>query len=128
MPVTSHFIRAQLRSLNVRKAVGLDEIPSLFLRDGADLLVTPISHIINSSIFTERVPLGFKQARVAPLYKKGSRLDAGNYRPVSVLCVLSKILERAVHGQLSEYLHKRGNTRERRNYSFGREQEKRNFA
>ena len=43
-----------------------------------------------------------------PLFKKGSRLDAGNYRPVSILNVLSKVLERAVHTQLSEYLEKRG--------------------
>ena len=41
-----------------------------------------------------------------PLFKKGSRLEVGNYRPVSILNVMSKILERAVHGQLSEYLRK----------------------
>ena len=43
-----------------------------------------------------------------PLYKKGSKLDAGNYRPTSMLSVLSKILERAVQVQLTDYLAKRG--------------------
>ena len=49
-----------------------------------------------------------KEARVTPLFKKGSRLDCGNYRPVSILNVLSKILERSVHGQLVSYLTKKG--------------------
>ena len=60
------------------------------------------------SIITETVPTAFKEAKVVPLFKKGSRLDRGNYRPVSVLNVLSKILERAVHSQLGNYLEKRG--------------------
>ena len=49
-----------------------------------------------------------KQAKVLPLYKNGSKLDAGNYRPVSMHSVLSKILERAVQVQLTDYLAKRG--------------------
>ena len=108
MPVSRDFVRRQLHALNPKKARGLDDISSLFLRDGSVSIVEPLSHIINTSIFTERVPLGFKQARVLPLFKKGSKLDVGNYRPVSVLSVLSKILERAVHDQLSEYFQKRG--------------------
>ena len=47
-------------------------------------------------------------SKVIPLFKKGSTLDPGNYRPVSILNVLSKILERAAHSQLSDYLEKRG--------------------
>ena len=105
--VSGHFIRKQLLSLNPRKAVGLDDISSLFLRDGAESIIDPVKHIINLSITTELVPVGFKQARVLPLYKKGSRVEAGYYRPVGVLSVLSKVLERAVHKQLGEYLAKR---------------------
>ena len=53
---------------------------------------------------SEAVPSGFKDARVIPLFKKGSRLDPGNYRPVSILNTLSKVLERAVCDQLTNYL------------------------
>ena len=74
------------------------------MKDGAEHLVEPIAHIVNLSITSETVPSEFKKARVKPLYKKGSRLQAGNYRPVSILPVLSKILERAVNGQLNDYL------------------------
>lgn len=67
-----------------------------------------VSHIINISILTEVVPEGFKSAKVIPLFKKGSRLEAGNYRPVSILPVLSKLLERAVDNKLKDFLEKNG--------------------
>jgi exonuclease III len=102
--VSDNFVLDQLMKLDPRKSTGLDNIPSRFLRDGSSHISMPICHIINMSILGETVPSGFKQARVRPLYKKGSKLDPGNYRPISVLCVLSKILERAVHTQLSDYL------------------------
>ena len=107
-PVTSLFVRKQLQSLDVKKAVGLDGVSSMFLRDGTDCIVAPVTHIINISIITETVPAAFKDAKVIPLFKKGSTLDPGNYRPVSILNVLSKLLERAAHSQLSNYLEKRG--------------------
>ena len=105
--MSRHFILKQLKSLDPNKAIGLDGISSRFLNDGAEAIVEPVSHIVNISILTETVPGSFKQAKVIPLFKKGSKLDPGNYRPVSILSVLSKILERAVHGQLGAYLEKR---------------------
>ena len=52
------------------------------------------------SIHSSYVPTEFKFARVKPLYKKNDRFEAGNCRPVSILSVASKILERAVYTQL----------------------------
>lgn len=63
-PVSSHFIRSQLHSLNPKKAIGLDDISSLFLRDGTECIVAPITHIVNLSIITETVPTAFKDAKV----------------------------------------------------------------
>ena len=105
-PVTRKFILSQLSDLKVNKSTGLDGIPPKLLKDGAECLTDPILHIINFSLLSEAVPSGFKDARVSPLFKKGSRLDPSNYRPVSILNVLSKILERAAHKQLVEYLEK----------------------
>jgi len=45
-------------------------------------------------------------AKVTPLYKKNSELEVGNYRPISVLCTVSKILAKAVYFQVEEYLDK----------------------
>ena len=105
-PVSRGSVLKLLYALNPNKAVGLDGIPSRFLRDAAPVIVEPISHIINISILTETVPDDFKRAKVTPLYKKGSKLDVGNYRPVSILPVLSKLLEKVVNTQLTEFLEK----------------------
>ena len=73
-PVSSHFIRGQLMSLDPKKATGLDDISSLFLRDGAAAIVNPVTHIINMSILTETVPAVFKEAKVIPMYNTLGRL------------------------------------------------------
>jgi hypothetical protein len=108
MPVSRKFVFDQLNGLKSGKSTGLDGLAARFLKDGAYYLRDPLAHIINMSILTETVPSGFKQARVRPIFKKGSKLDPGNYRPVSILTVLSKILERTVHGQLVSYLKEKG--------------------
>ena len=107
MPVSRHFVFQQLNSFDPRKSTGLDDVSPRFLKDGAVVLATPICHIINMSILTETVPSQFKKAKVVPIFKKGSRLDPGNYRPVSILSALSKILERAVNSQLVNHLNSR---------------------
>ena len=91
MPVSGQFKRGILGRINSNKSTGLDDISARFLKDGVDFLVGPIKHIVNLSVMSEIVPDGFKDARVNPLYKKGSPLDPGNYRPVSILPVLSKV-------------------------------------
>ncbi len=53
---------------------------------------------------TDKVPKGLKEALVTPIHKKGDKLNVSNYRPVSILCVVSKILERAIYIQLEQYL------------------------
>ena len=106
-PLSRVFIRKRLLSLNPKKGIGLDDLSSRFLRDAVDEIIEPVSHIVNLSITSEMVPSSFKQAKVIPLFKKGSKLDPGNYRPVSILSVLSKLLERAVCTQMNEYLEKR---------------------
>ena len=102
--VSEDFIFNQLKSINPSKSTGIDEIRPIFLRDGADVLKGAILHIVNLSIESNTIPEIFKYAIVKPLHKKGSRLEPGNYRPISILCTLSKILERAIYNQINQYL------------------------
>ena len=83
---------------------GLNDLPARFICDGAEGIAYPISYINNLSLKTGVVPDEIKTAGVIPLYKKNSKLEPGNYRPVSILSTLPKILERAVHIQLKIYL------------------------
>ena len=79
------------------------DIPARFIRDGASILKIPITFIVNLSITSNTVPYEMKVAKVKPLYKKNSTLEAGNYRPVSVLTIVSKILERSVYTQVVNF-------------------------
>ncbi|XP_071952123.1 uncharacterized protein [Antedon mediterranea] len=102
--VDEDFIYSELNKLNATKSTGVDKIPPRFIKDGAEILKVPITYIINLSISTSTVPEDMKKAKVIPLYKKGSRTDIGNYRPISILSTMSKILEKAVFIQIEKYL------------------------
>ena len=56
------------------------------------------------SIIQRVVPDDLKTARVVPLFKKNDKTEVGNYRPVSILSIVSKVLERVVYDQMEEYL------------------------
>ncbi|KAK3543792.1 hypothetical protein QTP70_027265, partial [Hemibagrus guttatus] len=84
----------------------LDPIPSAMLQTISPDLLPFITTVINGSLTSGHVPTAFKKARVIPILKKPALdpSDISNYRPVSLLSFLSKILERVVCNQLSDYL------------------------
>ena len=84
------------------KSCDLDPIPTSVLKNCFDILITPITHIINISMETSTFPQNFKEAHVRPLLKKTSlpKNELKNYRPVSNLSFISKILEKIVANRL----------------------------
>ena len=104
LEISEECVLSQLRNLKSGKAVGLDGIQARLLKDSADIVVKPVTFIINTSLRTSKVPCDWKSARVIPLFKKGKADEMDNYRPISILPVLSKVLERPVHIQLYKYL------------------------
>ena len=97
-----------LCALKINKAAGLDKIPARLLRDAGKELVPSISYLVNKSLTDGKVPALWKMARVAPLYKNDDKLQVQNYRPISVLPAISKVIERVVHTQLSLHLDQLG--------------------
>jgi hypothetical protein len=93
-----------LQHLNERKAVGTDNISASILRLFSHTLCIPLCNIINSSIDSGTFPELWKIAKVFALHKGGSRTDLNNYRPISILSVTSKIIERHVHDSFLCYL------------------------
>ena len=68
-------------------------------------IVPSVCHILNLSLQTNKFPSKWKIAKVVPLFKgKGSKLDPKNYRPVAILPILSKVLERAMYQQLVNFM------------------------
>ena len=102
--VSEEKVLKYLFKLGANKATGLDGIPSRFIKDSAGSVTMPIAHIINLSIITGVVPDDLKSARVVPLFKKNDNTETGNYRPVSILNIVSKVLERVVYDQFESYL------------------------
>ena len=95
-----------LNELNPRKSVGLDGISAKFLYDSRSCIKSHLHHIINLSISTGCVPDILKSAKVVPIYKKDSKQDVSNYRPISILTSTSKIMEKIIHEQVESYLVK----------------------
>ena len=106
--ITEQTIKKLLCCLDVSKAPGMDEISPRFLEDGAEVLAKPICDIINLSIKLSTFPDKCKIAKLTPLFKKGSKTDPKNYRPISLLLLISKLIEKAIHIQTQEYLDKNG--------------------
>ena len=86
-------------------AAGYDEIPAKVIKYALTFISQPLTHIINRSLLTGVVPSRLKIARVTPIFKKGSKQLFSNYCPISVLPVISKVLEKIVHIQLSSFLN-----------------------
>ena len=78
------------------KATGLNKIPAKLLKDAASVIAKPVTYLINLTISTGEIPSQWKEARVTSIYKTGMKDDENNYRPISILPLVSKVMERAI--------------------------------
>ena len=86
------------------KAVGVDGIPLFAIKKCFPVIGPHVLHLVNSSVSSGIFPDAWKIARVTPIFKSGSRSNLNNFRPISILSVLSKITEKVVCLQLTSYL------------------------
>ena len=97
-------VRDMLKNINVNKSLGPDDIHPRILHELADILSAPITILFNRSIQGEELPDDWKLQFVSPIYKKGQRSLAENYRPISLTCILCKILESMVRTEVLTHL------------------------
>ena len=105
-PVSEKDIMSIIGNISTRKAVGPNSVPNLILKEFKDKLKTPITIIINISFLTGKFLKQCKTAYITPIFKKGNKLDSSNYRPISLLPNISKILEKVMYLRLSKFLNK----------------------
>ena len=106
--VTPNEVLKIVKGLKNSKSTGIDDIDTAVIKLVAEDILAPLTHIINLSIEKAVFPAMWKQAKVIPLLKKGDPLAPKNYRPVALLPIFSKILERVIYNQLVEYLDSEG--------------------
>ena len=105
-PTSEDEILKLLTDTNPEKAAGLDNLSGKFFKDAAVVLALPISKLCNLSIKRSKLPLDCKISKLKPLYKKGSKTDPKNYRPVSLLPLVSKVKQKVIHSQTEIFLNK----------------------
>ena len=93
-----------LSSLNCRKASGPDTICPRLLKEGAAEISCSLSKLFNKSLCDSVLPLDWVSANVCPVFKRGDKQSASNYRPISLTCIVSKLLEKIVHKHLYSLL------------------------
>ncbi len=103
-PVDAATVILIVKKLKNTNSCGSDEILYRFLRDPLPFITPCLTCIINTSIVTGVFPTAWKQSLVIPLYNSGASYDLGNYRPISVLSIVSKILEKVIATQLVNFL------------------------
>ena len=93
-----------LKTIKCNNATGLDNLPPFLLKDSAGNLSAPLAHLINLSFKTGIFPADWKKAKIIPIHKSGPSSNMDNYRPICILPVVSKIIEKAIHLQLVKFL------------------------
>ena len=83
-----------------------DGSPARLLKDAAPEVSESITYTINLTISTSKIPSEWKITKVNPIYKSGDNSDLNNYHPISVLPLISKVMERAIQSQLVGFLTK----------------------
>jgi Reverse transcriptase (RNA-dependent DNA polymerase)/Endonuclease/Exonuclease/phosphatase family len=103
-PVTLTDVSDAIRSLEPKKTLDCNNLSVWFISNFALTLSRPLHHVISTSFLTGIIPVQLKIAKVVPIFKSGNKEDTNNYRPISLLNVFSKILEKIVGNRLSSFL------------------------
>ena len=104
--ITEEKVKAKLEKLRPDSAPGPDKLWPRVLVKLADILAKPLSIVYTRCLGEGTVPPDWKLANVAPIFKKGSKGCAGNYRPVSLTCVLCKVMESILRDSIVLHLSK----------------------
>ena len=106
--ITSRGVQTLLENLNPNKSMGPDGLHPRVMKHLAAVIAPSLTAIYNKSLQTGEVPQDWRKANIAPIFKKGERYTAANYRPISLTCVASKIMEHIVTRHIVNHLECNG--------------------
>ena len=94
-----------VNNFKLKNSSGYGGITNVLFKKIIHVIVSPLTHICNRSLTTGTVPNKMNIAKVIPIFKKGNQQDVGNYHPISLLTIFSKILEKIVYSRLITFLN-----------------------
>ena len=93
-----------IQAISANKATGIDGLSARLVKIAAPAIAPSLTKLMNICITTGVFPSAWKVARITPLHKSGDKLNKTNYRPISVLPILSKVLERHIYNSIYSFL------------------------
>ena len=106
-PTTTVEIENEINRLNANKSTGPFSIPVTVLKATKHATSKPLEIIFNASFSTGIVPSNLKIAKVTPVFIKGLQTNLNNYRPISILSIFNKLLEKLMHKRILDFLEKK---------------------
>ena len=92
-------------ALDTSKAAGTDDLNPKIFKNCASSLLLPICHLFTICMRSAKIPAQWKEHHIRPVFKSGDKSLIKNYRPISLLCILSKVLERIVYDQVMDHIN-----------------------
>ncbi len=93
-----------LSKLDISKATGIDGIPNYVLKCCAPSIYQHVYHVFSECIARSYIPVEWKIHKLIPIHKKGDRSSVKNYRPISLLCCISKVLESIAFNSIYDFV------------------------
>ena len=106
LSITQQMVENKLSKLKTNKSSGPDGFHSRVLKETESSIGLPLSILYNMSLTEGHVPHIWKGGNITPIYKKSSKADTGNYRPVSLTSVLGKVMESFIRDHLVDHMTK----------------------
>ena len=102
--INESIVLSKIKKLKKNSAAGPDGISPLVVIETCQNLVKPITKILQMSVRSGKVPQEWKNANVTPIFKKGNKNDPANHRPISLICIICKILESIIKDCILKHL------------------------
>ena len=106
--ITEEKVRNAIDKLNEQSASGPDGIPARVIKELKEEMVKPLSILFQKSMDNGKIPDEWRDAEVTPIFKKGSKADPANYRPVSLTVIIGKTMERIVKEEVMRHVESNG--------------------
>ena len=97
-------VQKKLKNLNPNKSPGLDKLHSRILKELYSILDKPLAILFQNTLKKGKLPDEWKHAIVTAIFKKGDKRKPNNYRPVSLTCIICKIIESIIKDKIMEHM------------------------